>query len=160
VNFSSNTVSVIDTSTTPPSVTATVTVGTSPQGVAVTPDGTRVYVTNQADNTVSVIDTTTTPPHIKSTIAVGTSPTWLGESSGLECDRLGDGIDGGRGAAQGKARLEGKGIRVAKHDRKLWAEGEEGHASKVRRWRRNDAHASGEISDCDCSDRNVSTTRL
>ena len=34
-------------------------VGTEPFGVAVTPDGSKVYVTNVRDNTVSVIDTTT-----------------------------------------------------------------------------------------------------
>jgi hypothetical protein len=35
-----------------------------------------------------------------------------GESAGLERDRLGNGIDRGRGAAQGKAGLESEGIRV------------------------------------------------
>ncbi len=40
----SNTVSVIDTATN--NVTATVTVGSGPYGVAVTPDGTKVYVAN------------------------------------------------------------------------------------------------------------------
>ena len=47
-NQNSNTVSVIDTATTPPSVVATVTlpfpVGSAPQGVAVTPDGKHAYV--------------------------------------------------------------------------------------------------------------------
>jgi YVTN family beta-propeller protein len=32
-------------------------VGTSPSGIAVTPDGAHVYVSNQGSNTVSVIDT-------------------------------------------------------------------------------------------------------
>ena len=41
-------------------VVATIPVGKSPTGIiAVTPDGTKVYVTNQGDNSVSVIDTTT-----------------------------------------------------------------------------------------------------
>ncbi|MEV0946119.1 YncE family protein, partial [Rhodococcus sp. NPDC049939] len=40
-------------------VTTTVDVGAYPTGVAITPDGTRAYVTNLFDNTVSVIDTTT-----------------------------------------------------------------------------------------------------
>ena len=34
-------------------------VGNDPAGLAITPDGTRVYVTNQVDHTVSVIDTAT-----------------------------------------------------------------------------------------------------
>jgi YVTN family beta-propeller protein len=48
------TVSVIDTATN--TVVATVTVGTGPFGVAVTPDGKHAYVTN-GGGTVSVIDT-------------------------------------------------------------------------------------------------------
>ena len=52
-----DTVYVIDTTTN--TVTASVPVGTTPQGVAVSPDGTKVYVTNQNSNTVSVIDTAT-----------------------------------------------------------------------------------------------------
>jgi len=51
------TVSVIDMSTN--TVTATVTVGIEPYGVAITPDGTKVYVTNMGSNTVSVIDAET-----------------------------------------------------------------------------------------------------
>jgi DNA-binding beta-propeller fold protein YncE len=43
---------VIDTATN--TVIATAPVGTGPQGVAVTPDGSKVYVTNTGDNTVSV----------------------------------------------------------------------------------------------------------
>jgi YVTN family beta-propeller protein len=48
-------------------------VGTMPEGVAVTPDGSKVYVTNFGSNSVSVIDTATNsvvgPP-----IAVGSNP--------------------------------------------------------------------------------------
>jgi YVTN family beta-propeller protein len=55
-NTGSNTVSVVDTATHPPSVVATVPVGVGPNAVAVTPDGKHVYVTN-ADGTVSVIRT-------------------------------------------------------------------------------------------------------
>jgi YVTN family beta-propeller protein len=40
-------------------VTATIAVGGSPGGVVVTPDGSEVYVANNADSTVSVIDTAT-----------------------------------------------------------------------------------------------------
>jgi DNA-binding beta-propeller fold protein YncE len=36
-----------------------ITVGTQPLGVAVTPDGSKVYVTNRTDHTVSVIATAT-----------------------------------------------------------------------------------------------------
>jgi YVTN family beta-propeller protein len=56
-NYGSNTVSIIDTLTN--NVTSTVNVGMEPAEVAVTPDGTKVYVTNYWDNTVSVIDTVT-----------------------------------------------------------------------------------------------------
>src|ERR1700682_4719506 len=54
-NTNANTVSVIDTASN--TVTATVTVGTFPYGVAINPAGTRVYVTNQLANSVSVLDT-------------------------------------------------------------------------------------------------------
>jgi len=40
-------------------VIATVPVGSYPQAIAVSPDGTRAYVTNMISNNVSVIDTTT-----------------------------------------------------------------------------------------------------
>jgi YVTN family beta-propeller protein len=47
-NFDANTVSVIDTATN--TVIATIPVGTSPRGVAVTPDGSTVYVSNTFSN--------------------------------------------------------------------------------------------------------------
>lgn len=61
-NSGSNTVSVIDVAS--DTVVATVPVGDRPSGVAITPDGTRVYVVNSADDTNtpgngSVIDTST-----------------------------------------------------------------------------------------------------
>jgi YVTN family beta-propeller protein len=60
-NQFSNTVSVIDTVTN--TVTATIPVGAGPVGVAVTPDGSTVYVANfnqqGGDSFVSVIDTAT-----------------------------------------------------------------------------------------------------
>ena len=52
-NHGSGTVSVIQISTN--TVTATVTVGTDPYGVAITPDGNYAYVTNYGSDTVSVI---------------------------------------------------------------------------------------------------------
>ncbi|MDR7667257.1 PKD domain-containing protein [Methanosarcina sp. Z-7115] len=61
------TVSVIDTATN--NVTATVNVGSGSQGVAVDPDGLKVYVTNDGDGTVSVIDTTTN--NVTATVNVG-----------------------------------------------------------------------------------------
>lgn len=58
---SPGTVSVIDTSNN--SVVATITVGTQPYGIAVTPDGSHVYVANEGYGTdlgsISVIDTST-----------------------------------------------------------------------------------------------------
>jgi YVTN family beta-propeller protein len=70
-NYSSNTVSGIDTATN--TVIATVPVGRAPYGVAVTPDGSRVYVTNNVDSSVSVIATATNMV-IGSPIPVGPSP--------------------------------------------------------------------------------------
>ena len=66
----SNTVSVIDTATN--TVTATVNVGSDPVGVAVNPDGTKVYVTNSDGNNVSVIDTATNT--VTATVNVGNGP--------------------------------------------------------------------------------------
>src|SRR5262245_57785678 len=69
-NFSSGTVSVINTATT--LVTAVVPVGTHPRGVAVTPDGSKVYVANTDSNSVSVIDAATN--RVTATITVGANP--------------------------------------------------------------------------------------
>ena len=67
------TVSVIDTATN--TVAATISLGTNqnPFGVAITPDGTRAYVTiNFPNNFVSVIDTATNT--VVATIPVGAGP--------------------------------------------------------------------------------------
>jgi YVTN family beta-propeller protein len=56
-NVASNTVSVISTAS--DTVVKTVNVGVIPRGVAITPDGTKVYVANANDSTVSVIATAT-----------------------------------------------------------------------------------------------------
>lgn len=53
----SNNIAVVDTASN--AVVKTVTVGTTPSGVAVTPDGAHVYVSNQGSNNLSVIDTFT-----------------------------------------------------------------------------------------------------
>jgi YVTN family beta-propeller protein len=74
-NLASN-VSVVDTTTNPPSVVATVALpaGSQPGGVAITPDGKHAYVTNEASNTVWVIDTATNPPSVVATVTVGVTP--------------------------------------------------------------------------------------
>lgn len=54
-NVASNDISVIDTASN--AVVGTIAVGSSPEGLAVTPDGTRAYVANTGSDTVSVIDT-------------------------------------------------------------------------------------------------------
>ena len=74
-NSSTNTVSVIDTTTN--TVTATVVAGSSfPRGVAVNPAGTRLYVAIPAFGNVSVLDTATNA--ITATLTVGTSPIAFG----------------------------------------------------------------------------------
>ena len=65
-----NTVSVINVATN--TVVTTVTVGSGPDGVAVSPDGSRVYVANWNQGTVSVIDTATNT--VASTVTVGSGP--------------------------------------------------------------------------------------
>jgi YVTN family beta-propeller protein len=69
-NFSSDTVSVVDTATN--TVTATIVAGSHPYGIGVHPDGTRVYVTNSGADSVSVIGTATNT--VTATIAVGGQP--------------------------------------------------------------------------------------
>jgi YVTN family beta-propeller protein len=69
-NDGSNTVSVIDTATN--TVVATIPLRVQPLGVAITPDGTRAYVTDGDSNTVSVIDTATNA--VIATISVGLDP--------------------------------------------------------------------------------------
>jgi YVTN family beta-propeller protein len=67
-------VSVIDAATN--TVTATISVGIAPTGVAVTPDGSKAYVANTNSTTVSVIDTGTNT--VAATIPVGNAPTAFG----------------------------------------------------------------------------------
>ena len=69
-NSEGNSVSVIDTETN--TVTATITVGNIPAGVAVNAQGKTVYITNARDNTVSVINTKTNT--VTATIPVGDDP--------------------------------------------------------------------------------------
>ena len=67
-NYGSGTVSVINTATN--NVTATVTVGSNPNGVAVNPNGNYAYVTNYGSGSVSVINTATN--NVTATVTVGT----------------------------------------------------------------------------------------
>jgi YVTN family beta-propeller protein len=67
-------VSVIDIAT--KTVTATISVGDSPSGVAFSTDGSKVYVANEFSNTVSVIDAGTNA--VTATIPVGNSPIAFG----------------------------------------------------------------------------------
>ncbi|MCX2934307.1 beta-propeller fold lactonase family protein [Mycobacterium sp. CVI_P3] len=56
-----------------PAVVAMVNVGNNPTGIAISSDGSKVYVTNTDDNTVTVIDTTD-PNYATSTITTGSQP--------------------------------------------------------------------------------------
>ena len=71
-NFDDDTVSVIDTAN--KDIIQTIAVGNGPKGVAVSPDGTRVYVANSLGDSVSVISTTVTPQSVTTTISVGDGP--------------------------------------------------------------------------------------
>ena len=73
-NSGAGTVSAVNTAK--DTVAATITVGTTPIGSAVTPDGNRAYIANKGSNTVSVIDTASDTV-IGSAISVGTSPVGL-----------------------------------------------------------------------------------
>ena len=72
----SNTVSVINTATN--TVVATIPVGIVPGLLAVSPDGTRVYVPNQGSDTVSVINTASNT--VVATIPAGSQPVGAGVS--------------------------------------------------------------------------------
>jgi len=67
-----DTASVLVLNTATNTVTATVRVGLHPRGIAVAPDGTRVYVANNTSNTVSVLNTATNT--VTATAALGGSP--------------------------------------------------------------------------------------
>jgi len=56
-NIGSNNISVIDTATN--TIVTNVSIGSVPSGVAVSPDGLKVYVPNWDSDNVSVIDTVT-----------------------------------------------------------------------------------------------------
>ena len=57
-----------------------ISVGSAPQQIAVSPDGTRIYVTNQNSNSVSVVNTATNAID-GAAIAVGSKPAGVALSS-------------------------------------------------------------------------------
>jgi YVTN family beta-propeller protein len=69
----SNTLSVLDATVTPPTVSATVPVGTTPEGVAILPDARTAIVTNAGANTVSFVDTVSGSV-VGGPLAVGSNP--------------------------------------------------------------------------------------
>jgi YVTN family beta-propeller protein len=69
-NINSNTVSVIDPATN--TVVATIPAGTTPLGIAVTPNGSFAYVTNPDSNNVSVISAASNT--VVATVPVGSGP--------------------------------------------------------------------------------------
>lgn len=73
-NNGDGTVSIIDTASN--TVVGTITVGSGPFGIDVTPDGKFAYVANNGDGTVSVIDTSTNTV-VGTPITVGTAPRGL-----------------------------------------------------------------------------------
>jgi YVTN family beta-propeller protein len=73
-NLTSANVSVIDTATN--TVIATIPVIFGPNGVAVTPDGSKVYVANSGSNNVFVIDTATNA--VLAVVSVGIQPVAFG----------------------------------------------------------------------------------
>jgi gliding motility-associated-like protein len=70
-NFSDN-VTLINTATIETVTPATINVGKRPWGVALSPDYTKVYVTNNVSGTVSVINTSSNT--VTATVTVGSSP--------------------------------------------------------------------------------------
>ena len=68
-----NSVTAIDIAS--ETITDTITVGTTPTGLAFSPDGTVAYVSNNGDGTISVIDVATST--VTATITVGGVPTLL-----------------------------------------------------------------------------------
>lgn len=75
-NSGSANVSVVDTATA--AVLTTISVGLTPEQIAVAPNGLRAYVANTGSNTVSVIDTATNT--VTTTIPVGQRPDFLAVS--------------------------------------------------------------------------------
>lgn len=81
VDILSNRIVVINTADN--TVAANIPVGSTPRGIAVSPDGSRLYVANSASNNVAVINTATNT--VMTSISVGSVPTGLSisEDGGL-----------------------------------------------------------------------------
>jgi len=71
-NNTTNNVSVVDIATN--TIVSTISVGNGPVGVAVHPNGSRVYVANSASSTVSVINTTSFTVTATIALAAGSNP--------------------------------------------------------------------------------------
>jgi uncharacterized repeat protein (TIGR02543 family) len=68
-------------------IVGTIGVGAMPQGVAVSPDGTRAYVANFGDGTVSIIDTTANPlPTQAPAISVCAAPACMPQGVAVNAD--------------------------------------------------------------------------
>lgn len=67
-NFSDDNISLVDTVTN--TVGGPISVGHQPRGLAISPDGSRAYVTSGDDNALTVIDLTTTPAAVTATITL------------------------------------------------------------------------------------------
>jgi YVTN family beta-propeller protein len=73
-NTNSSTATVIDPSTAPPTVLATLATGFEPIGASETPDGSTALISNFSSSSVTVIDLTRTPPVVRGTpISIGSS---------------------------------------------------------------------------------------
>ena len=71
-NYSSNNISVVNTSSLSVTATFSTGAGSLPEGIAITSDGTTAYVANYGTNNVAVIDVATNA--ITNTIGVGNNP--------------------------------------------------------------------------------------
>ncbi|ABQ27982.1 beta-propeller fold lactonase family protein [Geotalea uraniireducens] len=82
-NLSDNTVSVIDVATNGYISKIPLGTGVKPYGVAISSDGTRVYISNQTSKTISVIDALTDPsnPSVINTISLPNTPSGLAVNS-------------------------------------------------------------------------------
>lgn len=82
-NLSDNTVSVIDVATNGYISKIPLGTGVKPYGVAISSDGTRVYISNQTSKTISVIDALTVPsnPSVINTISLPNTPSGLAVNS-------------------------------------------------------------------------------
>lgn len=76
-NNGDSNVNIIDTTQSPATIVATVTVSNNSRQIAIAPNG-YAYVTNQSDGSVSVINSSLTAPTVIATVTVGTAPYGIG----------------------------------------------------------------------------------